>query len=41
VGVMKDKELQVEETETSHVLGGAGEVGVLSITGRTIHTFKN
>ena len=26
-GVMKDKELQVEETETSHVLGRRGKLG--------------
>ena len=25
VGVMKDKELKLEETEASHTLGGAGE----------------
>ena len=25
VGVMKDKELQLEETEASHTLGGRGE----------------
>jgi hypothetical protein len=26
VGVMKDKELKLEEIEASHTLGGAGEV---------------
>ena len=28
VGVMKDKEIKLEEIETSHTLGGAGKGGV-------------